>query len=107
MAQINWTEPALSDLKDIADYIALDNIDAAKKLVKNIFLVVDRLEDFPESGRKPPELERSRYKEVVVNPCRVFYRFNRKADKVYILFVMRSKRKLINYMLEERSKEYS
>jgi hypothetical protein len=32
MAQIIWTEPALQELDQIADYISLDNPKAAKKL---------------------------------------------------------------------------
>ena len=101
MAQIIWTEPALQDLNDIAEYIALDKVSAAKKLVQKVFFSVERLERFPESGRMPPELESSRYLEVVVNPCRVFYRIEQ--DKVYILYVMRSERMLRNYLLEQRS----
>ena len=107
MAKIIWTEPAFSDLKDVAEYIALDKIDAAKRFVNNTFSIVDRLEKFPDSGRKPPELKRSRYKEVIANPCRIFYRFDKKNDIVYILFVMRSERQLLKYMLEERGKEYT
>ena len=33
MAELIWTEPALSDLDIIADYIALDNPEAARDLV--------------------------------------------------------------------------
>ncbi|GIB10848.1 Toxin RelE4 [Vibrio cholerae] len=72
MAEIVWTEPALSDLNDIAEYIALENVVAAKQLVQTVFTKVERLADFPESGRIPPELEHLNYREVVVNPCRVF-----------------------------------
>jgi plasmid stabilization system protein ParE len=32
MARVIWTEPALSDLDGIADYIALDDPEAAKRL---------------------------------------------------------------------------
>ncbi|VAW83466.1 hypothetical protein MNBD_GAMMA16-309 [hydrothermal vent metagenome] len=105
MAKIVWTEPALSDLKDVAEYIALDKLYAAKKFVNNVFSIVDRLENFPDSGRRPPELKRSRYKEVIANPCRIFYRFDKKNNIVYILFVMRSERQLLKYMLEERDLE--
>ncbi|MFV0448845.1 MAG: type II toxin-antitoxin system RelE/ParE family toxin [Vibrio sp.] len=97
MAEIIWTEPALSDLNDIAEYIALENIVAAKRLVQTIFARVERLESFPESGRIPPELEHLSYREVVVNPCRVFYKQN--ADKVFILFVMRVERDLRKFLL--------
>jgi plasmid stabilization system protein ParE len=37
MAEIICTDPALSDLDAIADYIALDNPEAAKVLVQNVF----------------------------------------------------------------------
>jgi len=33
MAEVIWTEPALGDLDAIADYIALENPDAARRLV--------------------------------------------------------------------------
>lgn len=103
MAQIIWTEPALQDLNEIAEYIALDNISAANKLVQKVFSSVERLEQFPKSGHKPLELNNSRYLEIIVNPCRIFYRIEE--DKIYILYVMRSERKLRNYLLEDRAKK--
>jgi toxin ParE1/3/4 len=100
MAQVIWTEPALSDLDAIAEYIALDKPSAAVNLVQKVFSSTDRLEQFPESGRKPPEFKKSRYLEVIVNPCRIFYRIE--GDKVYILYIMRSERKLRKYLLNAR-----
>ena len=100
MAQVIWTEPALSDLDAIAEYIALDKLSAAVRLVQKVFFSTDRLEQFPESGRKPPELNISRYLEIIVNPCRIFYRIE--GDKVYVLYVMRSERKLRKYLLDAR-----
>ena len=100
MAQIIWTEPALSDLDAIAEYIALDKPSAAMKLVQKVFSSTERLEQFPDSGRKPPELQKSRYLEILVNPCRIFYRIG--DDKVYILYVMRSERTLRKYLLNAR-----
>ncbi len=105
MAQIIWTEPALLDLNEIAEYIALDKPSAASHLVRTVFTKTERLEEFPESGRKPAELKKSRYKEIIVNPCRIFYRIEK--DKVYILYVMRSEKKLRKYLLSERSIENS
>lgn len=104
MAQIIWTEPALIDLDELAEYIALDKPSAAKKLVEDIFSRVELLHQSPNSGRKPPELERLRYREVIVGPCRIFYRVTNK--KVYILYVMRSERKLRNYILTERNSRH-
>ena len=100
MAQIIWTEPALSDLNAIAEYIALDKPSAAINLVQKVFSSTERLEQFPESGRKPPEFKKSKYLEIIVNPCRIFYRIE--GDKIYILYVMRSERKLRKYLLNAR-----
>ncbi len=100
MAQIIWTEPALNDLDKIAEYIALDKPSAAKKLVSNVFAKVERLENFPKSGRKPPELNESRYREVVVPPCRVFYRIE--DENIFILYVMRNEKRLRKFILEAR-----
>ncbi len=92
MAQIVWTEPALNDLDAIADYIALENPTAAAELVRRIFAHVEQLEAHPESGSKPPELGRSRYRQIVEPPCRVFYRFD--GEKVFVLYVMRTEQLL-------------
>ncbi|HHH47293.1 MAG TPA: type II toxin-antitoxin system RelE/ParE family toxin [Gammaproteobacteria bacterium] len=106
MAQVIWTEPALSDLNEVAEYIALDNFGAAACLVQEVFSAVERLEAHPKSGRRPPELERkTRYREVVIGPCRVFYRVE--DDEVYILYVMRGERELRVFLLQDRAKEYS
>ena len=98
MAEVIWTEPALQELDAIAEYIALDNPGAASHLIQEVFDKTERLENFPKSGRIPPELPNSVYREVVVPPCRVFYREDEK--QVLILYVMRDERQLRAYMLE-------
>ena len=100
MARIIWADPALEDLEEIAEYIALDDEAAAKRLVRRVFDAIERLRDFPDSGRRPPELIRSRYREIIVGPCRIFYRHAE--DRVYILYVMRSERELRNFILSNR-----
>ena len=92
MAQIVWTEPALNDLDAIADYIALENPAAAAELVRRVFAHVEQLEAHPESGSKPAELGRSRYRQIVEPPCRAFYRFD--GERVFVLHVMRAERLL-------------
>ena len=101
MAEVIWTENALADLNDIAEYIAINNYPAAQKLVDAIFMAVERLTQFPESGRKPPEIDQLSYREVILNPCRIFYKFEN--DKVFILYIMRQERELRQFMLNDRS----
>ncbi|WCE04910.1 type II toxin-antitoxin system RelE/ParE family toxin [Pseudoxanthomonas sp. JBR18] len=103
MAEIVWSEPALSDLDAIADYIALESPVAASELVKRIFGHVEQLADHPESGSRPPELGKSRYRQIVEPPCRVFYRYD--GHKVFVLHVMRSERLLRKGPLAARSKQ--
>jgi toxin ParE1/3/4 len=101
MAKIVWTEPALDQLDEIAEYIALDNPFAASELVVRVFKKVDRLEQFPNSGRVPPETRGSVYREIVCPPCRIFYRLEVKS--VLILHVMRDEMQLRKYLLSDAS----
>lgn len=97
MAEVIWTEPALQELDALAEYIALDNPAAASALVKDIFDKIERLENFPKSGRIPPELPDSVYREVVIPPCRIFYREDE--QRLLVLYVMREERQLRAFML--------
>ena len=100
MAAIVWTEPALSDLDGIADYIALDNPDAASLLVQRVFAHVELLAQHPELGPRIPELlPRSRYRQLVEPPCRVFYRYDHTSEQVFILGVMRGEKLFRSHML--------
>jgi toxin ParE1/3/4 len=103
MAQVVWTEPALADLDAIADYIALDNPEAARLLVQRIFKHVEQLERYPKSGSVPAKLRGSRYRQIVEPPCRTFYRSDGK--RVWILHVMRSERLLRPGQLRQRDRK--
>ncbi len=100
MVEIVWTEPALNDLDTIADYIALDKPVAARQLVRRIFARVEQLTTHPDSGSRPAELRGSRYRQIVEQPCRIFYR--REKGVIYILYVMRGERRLRNTVLTKR-----
>ncbi len=88
--------------QQMAEYIALDNFDAAARLVQEVFSAVERLEKHPKSGRIPPELEKkARYREISIGPCRVFYRLD--SDKVCILYARRGERELRVFLLKGRT----
>jgi plasmid stabilization system protein ParE len=60
MAEIRWTEEAHRWLRDIFDYIAAENPDAARSVVGGIYEKVQILRTFPEIGyvyRAEPEGE--------------------------------------------------
>ncbi len=50
MAKIRWTAEAETWLKDIHDYIAQDNPDAAGRVVEKIYNKVQLLKKYPEAG---------------------------------------------------------
>jgi toxin ParE1/3/4 len=100
MVDFVWTEPALSDLDAIADYIALDKSDAASQLVQRVFAHVELLAAHPGLGPGVPELRPgSRYRQWVEPPCRVFYRYDKATRKVLVLGVMRAERRFQRRLL--------
>lgn len=104
MAEIIWTEPAIADLDAIADYIALENPAAAGALVQRILQHVLQLMDHPESGSRPKELgNRTRYRQIIEPPCRIFYRFD--GSTVFIVHIMRTERLLRRSALKRHKPE--
>lgn len=92
MARLIWTDPALEDLEAIADYIGLDKPRAAAKFVRHIFAKVELLRRFPQIGSVPTEIADLPYRQLIVPPCRVFYRIAGK--RVYVVHVMRQEQRL-------------
>ncbi len=101
MAEIAWTEPAPSDLDAIADYIALDKPQAARDLVRRVFVHVEQLAAHPLGGPKLPEFRGWRYRQIVEPPCRVIYRHEK--GVVHIVHVVRGERLLDKRLLKSRS----
>lgn len=85
--KIVWSPLALERVEDIAQYIAEDKPAAAVKWVDELFATVERLTDFPESGRVVPEVGTHRIREVMFGAYRVIYSVK---DQVDILTVRRS-----------------
>lgn len=85
--KIVWSPLALARVEDIAQYIAEDKPAAAVKWVDELFATVERLADFPESGRVVPEVGAHRIREVMLGAYRVIYSVK---DQVEILTVRHS-----------------
>ena len=103
MAEVIWTEPALSDLEAIADYIALDNPAAAMALVQRVIAHVEQLADHPLSGSKLSEFKGWRYRQIIEPPCRAIYRHEK--GRVHMLHVMRGERLLDQALVTSRGKK--
>ncbi len=71
---IIWSPLSVEQVRDIASYIALDKPSAAEKWVDEVFGSVDRLADFPQSGRIVAEIKRADVREVVLDNYRIIYK---------------------------------
>jgi plasmid stabilization system protein ParE len=85
---------ALEDLKGIRDYIAKDSVYYADKFVDGAFKAVERLEQFPESGRMVPEMGNPALREIIYGSYRIIYELN--ISNVQILTVIHGMRLLPN-----------
>ena len=92
MAELIWTEPALHDLEAIADYIALDDSEAARRLVQRVFSTSSSLRNSRRAVPARRKCGESRYRQIVEAPCRAFYRYD--GARVFVLYVMRGEMRL-------------
>lgn len=87
-----WSPTAKFDLKDIAAFIAEDSAAAAERFVGSLIQAVERLADFPESGRIVPEFGDPAIREVIRKPCRIVYRVDNRKRIVEIARVWHAAR---------------
>jgi len=90
--QLTWSPAARLDLHDIFSYIAEDDPVTAGQFVQSVLQAVERLADFPQSGRTVPEFGDPLIREVIRRPCRIVYRINQAASAVEIVRVWHSRR---------------
>jgi toxin ParE1/3/4 len=77
MAQIIWTERAISDLNAIGEYISLDSEYNAKKIIQQLIKKADSILLYPERGRPIPENIPGNYRQVLYKSYRVIYRIEK------------------------------
>ncbi len=92
MTRIVWTLQAVEDVEAIRTYIARDSPHYAALMVERIVDSVERLKEFPRSGRVVPEVEREVYREVILGTYRIVYRLE--DDRAEILTVVHAARLL-------------
>ncbi len=90
MTELIWSPQAIRDIESIRDYIADDSVFYADLVAARIVSAVERLREFPESGRLVPERSRTGIREIIVKPYRVVYRYD--SDQVEIVTVFRASR---------------
>ena len=90
MTELIWSPRAIGDLQEIRAYIAAESTAWADLTVQRLVATVERLRQFPNSGRMVPERQSPELREVVSGKFRIVYR--RTLDLVEIATVFRGSR---------------
>ena len=90
---ITFAASSVADLEQIrAWYSEQQAPEVGERLLREIIEQVERLADFPESGRVVPEFGLAQLREVIHPPFRIVYRLT--GDRVRVVRVWRSERLL-------------
>lgn len=90
--KIEWTEPAVLDLKSIRDYIRRDSEYYAARFVEKVIEAAETLNELPKIGRHVPESEDENIRELLLHNYRIIYRTE--AERILILAVIHGSRDL-------------
>ena len=90
MIALIWSPRSIADLEEIRAYIAADSPAWAELTVQRLIATVERLRQYPDSGRMVPERQSPEVREVVSGKFRIVYR--RTPDLVEIATVFRGSR---------------
>ncbi|MEM8507636.1 MAG: type II toxin-antitoxin system RelE/ParE family toxin [Bacteroidota bacterium] len=99
MVQINWTSQAISDLKDIADYISKDSKYYAKLQIIRLKSRTEILKKQMYIGTVVPEFDRNDLRQLVQGNYRIIYKVVDE-KRVDILTVHHSTRDLFRRKLK-------
>ncbi len=99
--KVIWSNTAEHDLEHIIEYIAIDSLSNALKVLTKIKKKSSALYSFPERGRIIPELREFnilQYREIIVDPWRVIYKITDKI--VFVMSVLDSRRNVEDILLD-------
>ena len=85
------TNLARKSIKNIYYYNAQYSLEKAKRIDKNIRYQIHNLQDFPYIGRYVPELNDSRFREIIYDKYRIIYCVNEVSSTIYITFAFSSR----------------
>ena len=90
---ITFAASAYDDLEAIRAWYKDQQVhDVGNRLLKEILAQIERLADFPESGRIVPEFGIANLRGIINSPFRIVYRFD--GNSVRVVRIWRSERML-------------
>lgn len=83
--KIIWSPKSLKNLEEIADFISLNSPLYAPVFIQKIISSVERLKDFPLSGRIVPEFNIDTIREIIFHNYRIVYRTKEKSLEIVLV----------------------
>lgn len=93
MVKVIWTEQAIDDLTNIAQYSSSYSEKYASTIVSKLFNKTNILKTMPRIGRMVPERQHDNIRELIEGNYRIIYEISRE-DRIEILTVHHSSRPL-------------
>jgi toxin ParE1/3/4 len=102
--KLEWSEPAVDDLRNLHAYISKDSTHYAAAFVERLLDAAEPLIDFPESGRHVPEMPSESVRELIVQGYRIIYQIEGDS-RVVVLTVVHGRRDLTRQNIKARKTE--
>jgi len=87
---VHWTDTAQDHLDAIYAYIAQDSPEYALRMVDRLTRRSQQIAEAPLSGRRVPEYDMDRIREVIEKPYRIIYHI--KPDQIDVIAVLHGAR---------------
>jgi addiction module RelE/StbE family toxin len=101
MADVVWTEEALSDLEAIGEYFERTSPQYASTIIDRLYSCVEPLAEHPKMGRRVPEVDHESLRERIVEGYRILYQL--REDQIEIITVVHSRQNLPKKLRQRES----
>jgi toxin ParE1/3/4 len=91
---IKWSPEAVEDLEQIVEYIEKDSEYYATAVVSETLNIVQKIEEYPLSGRKVPEIDDEKIREYLLYSYRIIYQIQE--HYILIVAIIHGKRQIEN-----------
>ena len=84
--KIIWSECAVNNLREIHNFISIDSVIQADKVIGEILSCVEPLSDFPNMGVVVKEFPQYKFRELIKYSYRIIYQISENIYQVYHVF---------------------
>ena len=92
MVEIEWSIESEEDLDDILSYFSKSSTQYTNSFIERINEALLNLERFPQLGRRVPESDDPRDRELIIQKYRLIYRYFEEENKIIIMMIIHGSR---------------